>query len=290
MSLLRNLQDRARPRRVRARELAPAPEFTEGYLTRLVEASDAQPDTSRVAPGYIHVSSLLRFCPRLYRLAATDGITINDLPRPADRIMWALGRAAESHVRRAVIEQLGRERIYGLWQCLCGQVAIEGPYERRVCLHCQSPASNFGEAPVFDHDLRISGSPDLQLIEPGGRRVVEIKSMNKKDFDALTGPKPDHVFQCTSYIDLLRRSGVAVQDLGIIFYVCKDYAFRSPYKEFHVEAETMRMQIDAARASVALLRSAENGDGLPPKLAVCQSPASPTARQCPGCANCFARR
>jgi hypothetical protein len=292
VSLLRSMQEHVRPQRVRNRAQRPAaaPALSEGYITRMVEEADAQPDSSRVREGYIHVSSLLSFCPRLYRLAAVDDIPIVNLPRAGDRIVWALGRAAEKHVRDAVLAHVGLGNVYGVWRCNCGMVAYEGLHRELRCTHCATPANNFGELPVFDHELRISGSPDIQLHDAGSRRIVEIKSINKREFEELERPKPDHVFQASFYVDLLRVMGEPVHEELAIFYVCKDYTFRSPYREFHVGAGDMAMQIAAAKASVAQLRACEMGGALPPKLPVCSSAATPTARKCVACASCFGRR
>jgi predicted RecB family nuclease len=159
-----------------------------------------------------------------------------------------------------------------------------------TCNSCKKEPSIFHEVPVFDHELQITGSPDLLLVHGGGFRVVEIKSMNKKDFDLLQAPVPNHVFQVNSYRKMLLATGAKVCEEAIIMYVAKDYSFKSPYKEFHVLPDDQMLAINSMFEQVRLMRQSGSAGQLPPKLPVCANIDSPMARRCPQAVNCFSRR
>lgn len=263
----------------------------DNFIKNLVEEQDTQSEASRMKEGYIHASSLLKFCPRAYRIAAVDEVTLTEGVTSAQRVMWMIGRAVEHHVRTQVIASIGRKNVYGLWRCHCGDHEYEGVFkEGSFCRSCAKEALNYYEATAFDHTRRIGGNPDLQLIVGGKRMVVEIKSINKKDFDALLRPQGSHIFQASSYHRILTDSGVDTHPVAAIFYVSKDFSFRgSPYREFHITPADTYEVIDLTYNEVDRLRSSEDGGQLPVRLSACQSISSPTAKACPLAVNCFSR-
>jgi len=281
-------------RRVRVRTqttpLEAAPSLQADIVKRVVERRDNMVDGSRIQEGYIHVSSLLSFCPRMFRLAAVDQVRVTNFPTSNDRIMWAIGRSIEHHIRSAVVETQDKRHLYGTWRCPCGNCADEGFWKPKVCNSCKMPADYYGEAAVFDHELKISGSPDILWRQQEGMLVVEIKSMNKKEFDTLDRAKANHIFQAGAYHKLMSQAGTEMAPNVSVIYGCKDYAFASsPYKEFHIPAESVYSIVEGAFEQVRILRRSEQDGNLPPKLAVCSVSTTPTAKKCPTCVNCFSR-
>jgi len=287
MSLLTRLETRVRRREIQG--TVTLPDFSAGFLTSLVRSQDELPDESRGVGGYIHVSSLLDFCPRLARILAIEGRDNKSHPRSPDRVMWAIGRAVESHVRKQVIAAIGRENVYGIWKCHCGNLEVVGIGSRDICNCCKKEATEYYEKPVFDHDLKIVGNPDMVIVQGGKFRVIEIKSIKVDLHNALTEPVPNHVFQMNTYRRLLalEHGERKVHAESIAMYVAKDYAYSSPYKEFHRHKSEQEGIISAAFSQVADMRRKELDSILPDKLAVCSTPSSPKAKKCCCLVSCF---
>ena len=216
-------------------------------------------------------------------------------PKPGDRIVWALGRAAESHVRNQFISARQYHGILGNWSCPCGLVRSGYHNPQEVCDRCGASASIYGELTLRDSELPLIGNPDLLFTTVSGAiRVVEIKSLNQREFIQLHKPKPDHVLQAWLYVRLIQRNPHLVgmrsaDETPLIVYVCKDYAF-TPYKEFQAPwSESIETSLTLALKKVAdVLAWSREETTLPRKLQVCQTQESPTAKQCPLCARCFA--
>jgi predicted RecB family nuclease len=258
---------------------------------------DSVAEKSRVGKQYTHVSSLIGLCPRRHLLAFTSGVERSSVPKPSMRLVWALGRAAEHHARTQFLAALGNAGVLGTWTCKCGHAKKEGEYsEVPKCPKCLKKLDRYTEAGLFDHDNRIVGSPDLLYVRPDNSkvRVVEIKSMNKKDFEALDKPKEDHVHQAMGYNELLRINGYNVDDSITVLYVCKDFQWSKPYKEFSVERTDHYDSILNSMWSRALMvadgiRAKDAGEDVqfPARLQPCSSPTSSVAKSCDMCSLCF---
>ncbi len=209
----------------------------EGYVSKKILLMDSTAETTRVGKEYTHLSSLIGMCARRHLLAHITGLERSSVPRASMRLVWALGRAAEKHARRQFIGATGGVGVLGMWTCLCGFTKHSGEYLADVnCPRCKSRAGGYNELLLKDESARIVGSPDMLYARPdnGKVRVVEFKSMNKKDFDLLTAPKMDHVHQGMGYHELLRLAGENVDEGITVLYICKDFQWASPYKEFQV--------------------------------------------------------
>jgi len=287
MSLARSMVSKVRraPSRTRSAEMTVA-----DTLKSLVERQDSMTERSRVSDGYVHVSSLLNFCPRKWRLVQMSNAELSNFPKSADRVMWMIGRAAEHHVRTSIMKSLDWGGIYGRWSCVCGKHSYEGFCKSTAtCNSCSDLTRTYGELSVFDEELKVVGNPDMLLSVEKNLRVVEIKSMNKREFDSMSAPKPNHVFQAACYHRIL-SSRFEMSPLVTIFYVCKDYSFAgSPYQEFSVPADDVRPLVDLAFEQVRLLREAEENNTLPDRLEACASPHTATAKKCEMCVQCFSR-
>lgn len=294
MNLLRALQNRVLPP---GKSEPPTIKFTDSFLSTLVITQDniAEKDYIRDRKGYIHVTDLLRFCARRQVLCVRDKIQQLKVPRCADRVLWEMGKAAERHVRTQIIKAMNYRNIVGNWGCFCGGLEYGGFFVAdRVCARCNSPAIIYHEFTLADDDARIIGHPDLMFYYDNAMLVVEIKSMNKDDFKALSEPSPNHIFQGGSYRRLLlQRQTVPVHREIAVLYVCKDYIFKGvPYKEYYPEPTKGQWPnvLDIAWKHAYDVKHALAEGIIPPRIEACPSSESTTAKNCVACTNCFARK
>lgn len=91
----------------------------------------------------------------------------------------------------------------------------------------------------------ISGRCDGVLYRGGHSAGIEIKSINRKDFDTLYSPLRSHIHQANLYRGLLRLDGMA------ILYFCKD---NSKLKEFDVPFDDELFEKTLRKIEVILVR------------------------------------
>jgi len=263
------------------------------FVSTRVLAMDQAPEERR-GGKHIHGSSLPTLCPRREILTQRAG-NRSQVPGSVDRVIWALGRAAEHHVRSQFIRSMEYQGVIGIWSCLCGVTCNSGKYVGETCPKCDAPADQYGELTLVDPATNIQGNPDLLFYQPGSEvmHVVEIKSINRTAFEALTEPIPDHLFQAATYHKLALLSGFNVHKQVTIFYVCKDY-IRKPYLSFTVNIPThIRAGVERAWTSALGLAEWREKDKagvsqpLPPRLSVCQGVGDTRAKACDQCALCF---
>jgi hypothetical protein len=314
MSILRKLENRLtaqQQRRVRTHqaEVSFDEPHGENYFTNKVRNMDTAPEQQRGGTAYLHLSSLIGSCSRREVLKGINPTSSTHTPFSADRIVWALGRAAEHHLRVQFIAARKREGIVGQWKCKCGHTVSEGLFNKQVrCDRCRGHAIHFHELAVWDHHAKIFGNPDLIYLRPDNMkpRVVEIKSMNVTDFGQLTKPKPDHVTQALGYVRLLGEEGMDPDTEASVVYVCKDYRVRAKstdanqvggvYREFHVtENATQAGILDGMWERAAQVRdwraahAAQTPLPLPDRIGACPNPTTTQAKACDQCVGCFAR-
>ena len=222
------------------------PILSQTYLTDLVDAQDRRPERSRSGGtnGYMHVSSLISLdCERQSALISQYDADVKETVTGGHRIMWAQGRATETHIRDAIIDATGGTSVYGRWECRCGYANHLGtkPDQELVCHTCGHPLNIYKEPTQIDEDCKLTGSPDLSVWVSGFMVVTEIKSMTPDQFDALKAPLPDHVHQAVMYREMYQRAGFRVHDKVVILYGRKQFLWggkNKVYKEFHVDATT----------------------------------------------------
>lgn len=303
MSLLRNMQ--ARLRREAAKtggsSLPDSEDHGENFLINRVIAMDRSPEVIRGGKGYIHGSSLIGLCARRQVLSALAGGTDSKAARPQERVMWAIGRSVEEHVRGQFIKSMKRKGIIGQWTCPCGSSKREGEYSKSVkCDTCQKGLTEYREIPLFDHSNRIVGNGDLLYLRPDNLklRVVEIKSKKQELFVKLSKPEPDHILQASIYRRLSQINGSDVDDYVSIVYASKDFVFKGlPYKEYHVKInqaredilDTMWGRAEEVKETLKALEKNPSGP-LPERLPACASDKSPKAKGCDQCTACFAHQ
>jgi len=263
--------------------LVRMPDIPENFLIKTLDVVDKKPEKSRIGkPGYTHVSSLIGGCVRQYVLATRFNVEILESVTGGHRVMWRIGRAVETHVRDSFLEGQGNKGVYGRWKCKCGRVDHLGLYPSRGC-NCQNEPLKYFEPVLYDEENKLVGSPDMTLIMGNFFFTpVEVKSMNKEDFDDLTAPLPDHIAQAASYRRLYQLQGRRVHDKVIIIYTKKEFKWGSPYKEFHVDCTSDLVQgvVQTIVDKGAQIANSVAASVLPERH-ICQSASNPLAKKCP---------
>lgn len=295
MSLLRNqTRRRARPRPRRAQDDAnvPAPTVLKpNMVIDAVIAQDRIPEKKRVADQYIHLTSLLDTCARQQVFMRDLGIQPEERVTGAHRVMWKMGRAAEQHLRDTYIQAVNYHGVYGGWKCKCERSKYTGFFDHNAnkCSHCGYQPTEYDELSMVDEETGIVGNPDLVIYFDGAFYIIEIKSMNKEQFDALEDAVPNHRIQAGGYRRLYQINGLPVHTYGSVIYVKKDFVWGSPYKEQQVNlgAQDVEASLNLmwADAQVITAHSVDN----PPPREMCRSATCTRAKNCPALLHCFQR-
>jgi hypothetical protein len=261
------------------------------HVTRLVAQSDAAPQISRSGgtDKYTHVSSLIGACLREHAISQQHGGRTATTVSGPMRMIWAIGRAVEKHIREGVIQARGYQGVYGQWACPCEAVLYVGTYAERRCGQCHRLANRYLEPILKDDFYRVTGAPDLTLIEMGYYMPCEIKSMNKEQFDKLDRPLADHILQGCAYRWLYEQMGFPVMDIVPIIYGRKDFKFggsRAIYKEYHVNYFDWEGQVASMMANARVIASHYETGTLPPRQ-LCQTVDCTRAKDCQRASLCW---
>lgn len=267
-------------------------------LSRSIATVDSAADDMRVGSDYVHASSLVRnWCPRRHAIfhRYEDSLTTVNSPRSSDRLLWAIGRAVENHIRHSLILAYGPEQFFGVWSCLCGRKSFTGLGSSTppICNSCNTPAARYGELLLVSERLRVRGSPDMIMLVEDGLRVLEIKSKKLDLFQELVDPEADHINQASIYTALLPLAAeLPVSPNVTIVYGAKDYPRPGvlPYKDLTRPANVRwaeRQMEEGVRRPLHALLSGDTSAPLPPRIGACGTPNTTTARNCQACTLCF---
>lgn len=80
----------------------------------------------------------------------------------------------------------------------------------------------------------VQGSADIVVKTKKGKLILEVKSINRGNFECLDRPLPEHEFQLQSYLYLAQIVGKGFLKHGYVVYVAKEY-MPIPIKLFKVE-------------------------------------------------------
>lgn len=269
--------------------VAPAPSST--FIKDLLDAQDQSPDRRRVGmSGSIHVSSLIGFCPRahaIHRLYQAGQYVMQSVTG-GHRLVWAIGRSVEHHIREQIIADR-RSTVYGVWTCRCGASRHEGFPTDRQCGRCQHGLTHYGELTLEDTEAGVIGNPDILLLVNNALMAVEIKSITKDDWEALTAPKGDHIFQAGWYVRLLRQLGHRVHAQTHVIYARKEFKWGSPYKElvFDATAGYIEDMLTESRELAITAHAAVASGVLPARI--CPTHDCARAKKCTVTVPCFSR-
>ncbi len=289
------------PARVPAQPRPPVDlELPDHGLSALVTTQDRIPETSREGTERVHISALLGdWCARRHAIhyRHPESMQQQESPSPADRLLWAIGKAVEKHIRTQLIISKGPEKCLGHWHCPCPVKTTRvgfGMTKPPVCPGCCSPLNIYAELHLLPDAWPVTGSSDF--IYSYGRKVlevVEIKSKKLKDFEELTEPEANHVLQASGYRALLVKAcppGFTVSPRVRVMYGAKDYPRPGAlvYKDFvRPFREDVPPSLDRVEADLGAILRGDTKARLPARLTACSSSGVPRARKCSACALCF---
>lgn len=263
------------------------PSLPENYLTAMVETQDARVEAPRTLgnrEGLTHLSSLLNVCPREHVIARRFNISRPQAVTGGHRVVWKFGRAVEDHVRSSILAARERRNIYGVWKCVCKHTAHTGFHPpAATCPRCRLPLDRYYEVELIDPDNGVTGSPDMLLVERGWFVPVEVKSMNKDDFDKLSAAVPDHALQVAGYWRILRALGYRVHAEARLIYVRKEFLWggrNRVYKEFVVRPETLSPLTEAMFSAGREIQDHLQAGSTPDRITGCHSATCSRARSC----------
>ena len=280
-------------------------------LTKILYREDRKDNEQRGGTTIVHASSTLRMppCSRAYYLMwemKQGGAKFTERIFGSMRLVWAYGRAAESHVRKTLLSDPDmRADAYGKWRCVCRKSSYQGRYypQAKRCTRCAGNLNIYDEALFIDSEYGISGNPDFMFLEGARYRVVEVKSIkgeqgeNKSNrtptFRGLEAPIPDHVGQGTHYVRLADRAGLPVHRRPLVLYVTKGFETRHWYKPLIPNDSTIaraEAATEVQREAVRGFRQAMRVPLCPPKIDACKSNAGCHQKSCPAWAECMARK
>lgn len=262
----------------------------QNFVKNILDKADKEPTKSRAGTytTHVHVSSLAyNFCPRQYAIAIKENLSLYESHTGGHKVTWRLGRAAEEHVREGFIENHGRGNIYAKWECSsCGRSYREGFYKAVAC-QCGGSLDKFAEPDIQDDENGVKGHPDLVFNYKRTLFVMEIKSMNARDWEALEEPLSAHIMQAGMYPRLLAMKRQGISPVVAFIYVTKDFKWGSPYKEFHVDMSDPKY---VAIHDQMLVEAKQVKDfvekGVSPER-ICPSMSSSLAKKCPVAFRCF---
>lgn len=268
------------------------PALDPAHVTRLVAQTDAIPQKTRSGGNYdeyLHLSSLIGICEREHAISQQHAVASFTSVAGPMKVIWAIGRAVEKHIRNSVIIARDWRGVFGKWRCLCRASTHKGEHPRdRTCPRCGGGINTYVEPLLVSHEHAVVGSPDITLIEMDWLLAVEIKSMTKDQFDELERPIADHILQACGYRHLYSLMGLPVLDVVHIVYVRKDFKFggsRSVYKEYPIRAADWQGQIDAMFASAKRVKESKEHGVLPPRT--CATTTCARAKACQRMNICF---
>lgn len=242
---------------------------------------------------YLHVSDVLSKCLRKLALIRKLGVA-----HTAERVMdsmgvtFAQGDAIHDYVKRRFIDAYP-DRVWAEWRCPCGDTTV-GPMVRsrvtskHTCDSCGRIPSRHCEHTIVNESLWLGGSPDLVLLTPAkSLYITEIKSINKKDWEALVRPQPNHALQILFYWWLAVEAGHSVVDTVSVLYVNKEFNFKLPYREFTLQPEVLVDRLEPYFDDIRSYLAAVNDGGPLPGRTMCGAMDAPEAKKCPVCVTCF---
>lgn len=295
-------------------ELAIPSDF---FISTVVKA-DKKREGYRFNWDNTNVSDLMHQCPKFYTLILEQPEENRDFKfvNSSDRILWALGRAAETHVRAQYAAAKNYQGIFGVWHHPNNETV-----ESKTGLLEQSDLLSFGGEPLYkeyrvtNSQYELTGSPDflpeIPMQIPGTKEnylmVYEFKSIKgkatdtakEKGFDDLEEAKPDHCYQPSLYARLAQQDSLLAGKVypwkvGVV-YVRKEYMFERediiPYKEFHVDTQdsVISSHVDGLLEVASAIKHYRKTRIHPDAHKLCQSVYSKHAKKCPLANKCFSQ-
>lgn len=226
-------------------------------------------DILRDEDGYVRASDLYGLCSKQRALQRQFNVVTVEQPSPGLRLMFDIGSAMHDMVRDKYLGPM--QRLYGDWRCQSCRALVTGLMPR-FCGCSRYAVFHYEERSSKNDEWKVRGHTDGLLIDPvRGKGVLEIKSIDGKQFDALRAPFPEHIFRTVVYEWL---NGLT---WGTVLYVCKSLKFPMPWKDFVVEYDDS--VITNVKATLTELRSGGQR--------VCGSERDKRAQRCPVRTQCW---
>lgn len=193
------------------------------------------------------------------------------------RVTFMIGNAVHDWIQNT--EDLFGNYRRGWWACSACEKFIKWdrpPSEEWKCPEC---GAGYRAARYEEHSIAllkplvVNGHPDLFIRFKNKTRLVELKTINGKDFEKLFLPKIDHVWQVLTYLWALKYDPVLKdkvdREKAYICYLSKRSGYgQFPLKMFHVEYNH-EILLEILRKLNLYKQGIENGK-LPPLHGECQ--------------------
>lgn len=266
------------------------PILPENFVKDILDKADKTPEKSRAGTykNHVHVSSLAyNFCPRQYAIAIKEKLSLYESHTGGHKVTWRLGRAAEEHVREGFISNYGKKNIYAKWICSSCEEKYREGFFKNVSCDCGGVLDKFAEPDIQDDENGVKGHPDLVFNYKKTLFIMEIKSMNARDWEALEEPLHAHILQAGMYPKLLALKRQGISPVVTFIYVTKDFKWGSPYKEFHVDMSEQKY-VDLHENMLKEAKEVKDfvEKGISPQR-ICPSMSSNLAKKCPVAFRCF---
>jgi len=195
-------------------------------------------------PPYVRASSIYNVCPRERVLGMRAGKVV---PKRAAGVqlqtVYDMGHAFHEYMQNNPAYFGGK--LYGWWVCSACQRTVFGTRHSGACQVCGAkPGSYRYKEHGFQirEPWRLSGHVDAYLeIARGDFRICDLKTINGKDFEKLTAPHIEHLYQVHAYLLGHRHHTLPVtvnQNAALLLYASKRMTTKTfPFKAFHVRLD-----------------------------------------------------
>lgn len=228
---------------------------------------DARREQKRYT-SYLRCSGLHDVCPREHMLGWYLDRTYSPYVDASMLFTFEIGHAV--HERLQNNPQFFGDDLLGFWRCSCGFERF-GRRQKQACPSCGGAADMFIYREHFvktKDPWRLTGHMDgLLQVGPGDVRVADFKTVNGKDFDALTAPLADHKMQVHGYMMSLDHDETlpirVSRDKALLIYFSKQHKVKCmPVKAFHVSRdgaieETLVRMLEDHKRTYDFIQAAE---------------------------------
>lgn len=178
--------------------------------------------------GKPRASSLYQACMRAHVIGSKENLSQKRWASFGQKLIFGFGNAIHEWAQNS--PDLFGERRFGWWRCAaCNKVLYFGPPPKSPCPFCKAKV---GAIRYHEHffnmhgDLLVSGHLDLFIKKMAMFRIVELKTMNDKDFLELIVPLVAHSWQIQTYMLGANESNLPVNidtNLGYVLYISKKW-------------------------------------------------------------------
>lgn len=195
---------------------------------------------TRLYPKRMRLSQIATACPRAGVLGFRHAVESQAHVHIQQRTTFDIGNAFHRWMQNHAA-YFGDRRV-GWWRCLaCNAIVFGFPPKKRCTCGALATARIYEEHSMELNTPLVSGHPDMfYAVSKRDIRVLEFKTVNGEEFERLTQPLSDHVFQVNGYMHYLPKdTTLPIQingDAAFILYASKKHTKTTiPYKAFVVK-------------------------------------------------------